>query len=197
MPPMNKSPGMRKWVTRCAVAAALIPIVLLVVRHQLRLLGIQVGKPLPPGKVRPQLVNAGDTAVLLAPDGSLWAWGGTYSSLTNMFPLPAFSQVPLRVGTDTDWAQLACGTDHTLALKSDGSLWGWGGNQRGQIGQPNPALHHGTATRIGKETNWTQICACHYHSLALKNDVSLWAWGLNSMGQLGDGTVNNLSLIHI
>jgi hypothetical protein len=54
---------MRKWLTRCAVAAALILIVLLAVEYQLRPLGIQVGKPLPPGKVKPQLVNGYDSAV--------------------------------------------------------------------------------------------------------------------------------------
>jgi alpha-tubulin suppressor-like RCC1 family protein len=194
MPPMSKSPSIRKWITRCAAAAALILIVTLVAVHQLHPQGIWMGKPLLPGKVRPQLVNAGDTAELLAPDGSLWAWGGTYSSLTNMFPQPVISQVPLRLGSDTDWTQIACGTEHTVALKNDGSLWAWGANRFGQIGQANVARHYGIPTRIGTETNWTQVCANRYRNLALKNDGSLWAWGLNNSGQLGDGTTQNRSI---
>ena len=95
---------MKKWLTRCAVAAALILIVLLVVL-QSNAPGIRTGKPLPPGKVRPQLVSVPDTAVLLAPDGSLWALAGAFFNLTNVLPQSAISQSPLRLGADSDWAQ--------------------------------------------------------------------------------------------
>src|SRR5580658_8893846 len=73
----QRSPGMRKWLKRCAVAAALILIVLLALVSQSHPPGIWVGKPLPTGKVQPQLAIGIDTAVMLAPDGSLWLWGGT------------------------------------------------------------------------------------------------------------------------
>jgi alpha-tubulin suppressor-like RCC1 family protein len=179
---------MRKWLTRCAVAAALILIVLLAVVHQLHPLGIWMGKPLPPGKVQPQLANEGDAAVLLAPDGSLWAWGGTEFSLKSVFPQPVISQVPRRIGSDSDWSQVAAGRSHTAALKIDGSLWAWGMNDHGQVGQTNVGSKYGTPTRVGTETNWTQICVGLDYSLALKNDGSLWAWGQNGYGQLGDGT---------
>jgi alpha-tubulin suppressor-like RCC1 family protein len=149
---------------------------------------IPMGHPLPPGKVRPQLVNVWDKALLLAPDGSLWAWGGTYSSLTNVFPQPTVSQVPVRIGSDSDWTQVASSVRHTVALKDDGSLWAWGDNGQGQVGQSNLAYRYVAPTRIGTETNWTQICTGSSHSLALKNDGSLWAFGWNDYGQLGDGT---------
>jgi alpha-tubulin suppressor-like RCC1 family protein len=178
---------MRKWLTRCAVAAALIGVVLLVV-SQYHPPGIWMGKPLPLGRVKPQLVSAGDTALLLAPDGSLWAWGGTQRSLTNVLPQPAISQVPLRVGSDTDWIQVAGSMEHTVALKNDGSLWAWGRNDEGEVGQGNFTHSYNTPTRIGTETNWTKISAGMGYSLALKNDGSLWTWGANYMGQLGDGT---------
>ena len=184
---------MRKWLTHGVVAAALILIVLLVVVHQMHPPGIWMGEQLPPGRVQPQLVNAGDTAVLLAPDGSLWAWGGTETSLTNILPRPAMSQVPLRVGSEDDWIQIACGAEHTMALKNDGSLWDWGENDQGEVGQSNLKHHYSPPTRIGTETNWTQICSSLSHSLALKSDGSLWAWGVNNFGQLGDGTTNNES----
>jgi alpha-tubulin suppressor-like RCC1 family protein len=200
---MNKSPGIKKWRTRCAIAAALILIVLLVFEHQLHAPGIRMGKPLPQGKVRPQLVNAGDIALLLAPDGSLWAWGGTQSKLAwngtgsrlmGVFPQPSISEVPLRVGADSDWTQVASGGSYTVALKSDGSLWAWGWNGEGEVGQANLTNHYGAPTRIGRETNWTQICAGVAHTVALKIDGSLWAWGFNNRGQLGDGTTNNISV---
>jgi alpha-tubulin suppressor-like RCC1 family protein len=185
---------MKKCLTRCAVAAALILIALLVMVLQPNAPGIQMGKPLPPGKVEPQLVNAGDMALLLAPDGSLWAWGETYLNLTNLLPQPVISQFPQRIGSAKDWTQVAGGWWHTVALKDDGSLWAWGWNGQGVVGQANLTNHYGTPTRIGDETNWTQVCAGYGHSLALKKDGSLWAWGFNCYGQLGDGTTNNRSI---
>jgi len=186
---------MKKWLTRCAVAATLIFVALLVVvMRQSNAPGIQTGQPLPPGKVRPQLANGSDVAVLLAPDGSLWAWGGSAGSLTNILPQPAISQVPRRIGSDSDWTHVAVGNGHAVALKNNGSLWAWGMNGRGQVGQANFTNRYGTPTRIGAETNWTQVCAGKFHSLALKNDGSLWAWGDNAFSQLGDGTTNNRSV---
>jgi alpha-tubulin suppressor-like RCC1 family protein len=83
---------------------------------------------------------------------------------------------------------------HVVALKNDGSLWAWGFNDQGQVGQGNRTNYIATPTRIGTETNWTQICANFTHSLALKNDGSLWAWGGNGTGELGDGTTNNRAI---
>jgi alpha-tubulin suppressor-like RCC1 family protein len=158
---------MRKWVTRCAVAAALIGIVLLVGVSQYHPPGIWMGKPLPAGKVRPQLVNAGFYDMLLAPDGSLWAWGGLLGQgvPAGLSPTDSFSRIPHRVGSDSNWRQLACCQFRQVALKDDGSLWTWGFKQT----SPNP-------TRIGTETNWSQICADYGRILCLKTDGSLWTW---------------------
>ncbi len=209
---------MRRLLTQCALAAAVILILLLIV-HQLKAPPFSVGQALPPGRVRPRLVNTWNTAVLLAPDGSLWAWGGTrlaaasQSSLMNVFPVAGVFQFPQRIGSDSDWPQVSVGIQHTLALKNDGSLWGWGWNGQGEVGATNdspdldftlsgwisqpevrqttPNLRYDTPTRLGTDSHWSQICAGSAHSLALKNDGSLWSWGANRYGQLGDGTTNN------
>jgi alpha-tubulin suppressor-like RCC1 family protein len=188
---------MRKRLTRCAVAAALIGVVLLVVVHQLRAPPISVGRALPPGKVKPQLVNAFNKAVLIAPDGSLWAWGGRERmenggwSFARVLPNTADLQVPQRIGSETNWTQVSEAFQSTVALKRDGSLWHWGW----WPGQPTPfPLKFVTIpTRIGSETNWSQVCGSA-HNLALKNDGSLWAWGFNNYGQIGDGTTNDASV---
>ena len=183
---------MRKWLTRCAVAAALIGTVLLAVLHQLQTPPNSVGRALPQGKVKPQLVSEEDTAVLLAPDGSLWAWGGTGDGLLGVFPQPEILEVPRRIGSDSDWSQVSAALQHTVALKCDGSLWAWGTNRFGEAGQGNlTKRNYATPTRIGSETNWTQICSGFNHNLALKNDGSAWAWGLNTDGVLGTGTTND------
>jgi alpha-tubulin suppressor-like RCC1 family protein len=90
-------------------------------------------------------------------------------------------------------AKVAAGSDHSLFLKSDGSLWAMGNNNFGQLGD-------GTADNDNYNTNFpeqivasnvTAIAAGGYHSLFLKSDGSLWAMGNNNFGQLGDGTTDN------
>ena len=168
---------MKKWLTRCAVAAALILIVLLAVQHSLQTAGMWVGKALPTGNVRPQLavIEGVGEAWLLAPDGSLWGWGK--SSPACGFALTA---IPRRFGSDTNWLKLATSRVQAVGLKDDGSLWGWGLTQQLTNGD------YSTPTRIGTATNWVQAAAGVRECLALKNDGSLWAWGYNDMGAIGD-----------
>ncbi|OXB94733.1 RCC1 domain-containing protein [Parageobacillus galactosidasius] len=128
--------------------------------------------------------------VAIKNDGSLWAWGHNSSgqlgdgTTTN-------KATPTRIGTDTDWKQVACGQYHTVAIKNDGSLWAWGYNNYGQLGDGTTTTHRSTPTKIGTNTNWKQVAAGGNHTIAIKNDGSLWAWGYNYYGQLGDGTTVN------
>jgi alpha-tubulin suppressor-like RCC1 family protein len=185
---------MKKRLTAFGVVAGMIFLAVLAA-DQVHGPGIWTGTPLPPGKVTPQFVCDSDSVVLLAPDGSLWAWGGAAGfnpySLMNVFPSPASFEVPQWVGSDSDWSRVAGSMTHTVALKRDGSLWAWGLNGVGQVGKGDFRTNYGTPIRIGTETNWSQICAGINRSLAIKNDGSLWGWGYNNYGQLGDGTTNN------
>lgn len=178
----------KKWLTRCATAVALILIALLAILHQLHAPLIPIGKPLPPGKVKPQLACKYNMALLLAPDGSLWAWG---DGLQNVFPPGASLQVPQRVDADSDWSRVAVSRTHIVALKQNGSLWAWGLNRKRQVGPGYMSTNVFKPTRIGVETNWSQIWAGDQKSLALKTDGSLWRWDYNGSGQLGDGRTND------
>jgi alpha-tubulin suppressor-like RCC1 family protein len=156
--------------------------VLLAGMHRRHPPGIWTGQLLPPGKVRPQLVGTWPYAMLLAPDGSLWAWGGSEQSPLppSLSPRDTMLQIPRRIGSDANWTQVACCQDYQVALKNDGSLWTWGFNQSGPI-----------PTRIGTENDWSQICAGGGHNLTLKKDGSLWTWDENERIKLGDGTITN------
>jgi alpha-tubulin suppressor-like RCC1 family protein len=144
-----------------------------------------------------QIVGSGVTAIaaggyhslFLKSDGSLWAMGfnmtgqlgdGTFS--TNS---PYGTNRPEQIVASGVTA-IAAGGNHSLFLKSDGSLWAMGENQNGQLGD-------GTFNNTNRPeqivaSNVTAIAAGNSHSLFLKSDGSLWAMGYNLQGDLGDGT---------
>ena len=88
------------------------------------------------------------------------------------------------------WSQISAGDFHTLAIKTDGTLWAWGYNQFGEVGD-GTIIYKNLPTQIGTDNNWSKITAGANHSLAIKTNGTLWAWGNNSFGQLGDSTNTN------
>ncbi len=93
---------------------------------------------------------------------------------------------PIRIGSTTDWKEVTAGSDHSVALKLDGSLWAWGNNFEGQLGDGTTGPKY-SPVRIDPATDWKEVTAGYFHTFALKTDGSLWAWGSNGYGQLGDG----------
>jgi len=85
---------------------------------------------------------------------------------------------------------LAAGVYHSLALKSDGTVWATGYNDYGSLGD-GTTISHTTPVQVQGLNDVEVIAAGKYHSLALRSDGSVWAWGSNVSGQLGDGTMNN------
>ncbi|NOK38261.1 kelch-like protein [Corallococcus exercitus] len=83
--------------------------------------------------------------------------------------------------------RLAAGYGHTLALKQDGTLWAWGINDEGQLGDGTTTGRR-TPVQVQGLTGVMAVAAGYGHTLALKQDGTLWTWGRNVEGQLGDGT---------
>jgi alpha-tubulin suppressor-like RCC1 family protein len=149
-------------------------------------------------------VAVGDNhSLALRTDGTLWAWGNnSYGQLAdNTFTnrlLPTLVAAPTGAAAGTTWTHIAAGLYHSVGLRSDGSLWTWGYNSFGQLGdasttsssQPVAVVTPGT---VGAGTRWTSIAANDNHTVALRSDGSLWAWGNNSYGQLGDNSIVNRS----
>ncbi|MDO7849815.1 IPT/TIG domain-containing protein [Hymenobacter sp. M29] len=138
-------------------------------------------------------VTAGQShTVALRADGTLWAWGnnsngqlgdGTTTQRTS----------PVQVGTGTNWVSAAAGQSHTVALRADGTLWTWGDNTAGQLGNGSSSATVNTLVpvQVGQATSWVSVTAGYFHTLAVRADGTLWAWGNNNNGQLGINSTTN------
>jgi alpha-tubulin suppressor-like RCC1 family protein len=137
-------------------------------------------------------VAAGDSHnVAIKTDGSLWAWGfNQYGQCGLGYVTPVLVTAPQRVGGENDWTSVSAGYDWSLAIKSDGSLWVWGRNLEGYLGlgDSGDETNRNVPTRLGAANDWAAVACGFSHSVAIKADGSLWAWGANWGGQLGDGT---------
>ena len=98
--------------------------------------------------------------------------------------------MPTQIGTGSNWLKIGGGYKSSIAIKNDGTLWTWGNNASGQLGD-GTTINTTTPAQIGTATNWTEIDGGEGYNLALKSDGTLWAWGSNTYGQLGDGTTIN------
>jgi alpha-tubulin suppressor-like RCC1 family protein len=121
-------------------------------------------------------------------DGTLWLWGlnsngqlGDNTSADRYFPVQT-------VSGGTNWKQVACELIHTAAIKTDGTLWLWGNNDYGNLGDNTTIRKSSPVQTIALGTNWKQVTCGSYHSAAIKTDGTLWLWGRNDVGQLGDNT---------
>jgi alpha-tubulin suppressor-like RCC1 family protein len=139
-------------------------------------------------------IAAGDAhSVAVKGDGTVWAWGSNVGGqLGDGTTTDRLS--PVQVSSLSGTATVAAGRFHNLALKDDGTVWAWGDDQFGQLGeaaelQPGPSEAQLGPLQVGGLTGVTKIAAGLTHSLALKSDGTLWAWGDNSVGELGDGQV--------
>lgn len=123
-------------------------------------------------------------------DGTLWVWGSnTYFQLGNN--TEALSTYPRQVSELSGITTFTGGFQHSLALKNDGTVWTWGNNSAGQLG--NGAIDSSSSyvyqpTMVQGLSGVIALTGGGTHTLAVKNDGSVWAWGYNLYGQLGNGT---------
>ena len=139
-------------------------------------------------------IASGDNhSLALKSDGSAWAWGNNpYGQLGNNSTTD--SHVPVPISSLTGVAAIAAGGGtHSMALKSDGSVWSWGLNSRGELGNNSTANSSVPVAvpGLGAGTGVTAIAAGSSHSMALKSDGSVWAWGYNQYGQLGNNSTTD------
>ncbi|MCL1926250.1 MAG: CPBP family glutamic-type intramembrane protease [Syntrophorhabdaceae bacterium] len=132
-------------------------------------------------------VSAGGSySMAIKTDGTLWAWGGNSDAALGdgtkeniLTPVKIMDSV----------AYVSAGSNHTLAIKTDGSLWAWGRNFEGQLGDDTGGSLGKTQLEPVKIMDSVAgVSAGFDHTVAIKTDGGLWAWGDNDHGQLCDGT---------
>ena len=121
-------------------------------------------------------------------DGTLWTWGRNQAGALGIINTTNYSS-PKQVGALTNWLRTAANgyTGFTLAIKTDGTLWSWGGNNYGQQGRGNTSQTE-SPNQVGALTNWsTVVASIGNFVIATKTDGTLWSWGRNVDGALGLG----------
>lgn len=145
---------------------------------------------------RPQNIGSGFSkvamgythALALAQDGSVWTWGwqnlsGQLGRTVQTTTSGSDAQTPVQVMTGA--AQVAAGLYSSYVLKTDGTLWAWGSNDKGQLGDGSTTSRFAPVQIPGL---YTTISAGDNHVAAMKANGTLWTWGHNNFGQLADGT---------
>ena len=129
-------------------------------------------------------MNTSRGAGAIKTDGTLWMWGdgGTGSNgQNNLTQYSSPVQVP---GT---WSYFENAGEGVAGRKTDGTLWAWGGNDKGNLGQNDGVANNrrSSPVQIGSDTNWDRISMSGNTSMATKTDGTLWTWGFNNAGALG------------
>lgn len=137
-------------------------------------------------------VDGGESHTLaVKADGTLWAAGWNFSyqlGKTIDTPCPPNSIVSycsddfIKVNNEIDWAAVAVGANHSIALKQDGTLWAWGANNQGQLGLGGTSVSE-PPTRIGTANDWATIAAGWDHSLATNTSDAVFLWGSRAHGE--------------
>ena len=134
-----------------------------------------------------KITASGDTAFAIDNNGNVWVWGsnkyGKFGNGTN----ESGSNIPVKINNISNVISLSSVSDHVIALKNDGTVWGWGNNGYGQLGIGSTENHY-VPTQITDLENIKRIDTGGGYSVALKEDGTVWTWGNNYFGQLGNGT---------
>lgn len=99
-----------------------------------------------------------------------------------------------QIGTDSNWEKLALGWHHVLGIKTDGTLWAWGRNDEGQLGQGDTTEQH-SPVQVGSSSNWVAVAAGANNSFAINSLGELYSWGDDLSGSLGRGGTAGTSTV--
>ena len=132
------------------------------------------------------------SAAIIKSDGTLWAWGSNSSGNLGQNNRTEYSS-PIQI-PGTNWATAGSGNGgNFLAVKTDGTLWSWGNNSKGQLGLNQSTGNYSSPVQV-PGTTWSKVTTGREgETLATKTDGTLWSWGNNENGELGQNNRTNYS----
>ena len=130
----------------------------------------------------------GDICLAVKTDGTLWSWGNNDDGQLGDSTVIRRSS-PIQVGALTTWSNTSPGVSHVAATQTNGTLWTWGGNTRGNLGINTSSGSRSSPVQVGSLTTWSQVSAGSTLTMAMKTDTTLWTFGYNAQGQLGENSV--------
>lgn len=123
-------------------------------------------------------------------DGTLWGIGNNFYGQLGLSHSPTPVAEWTQIGTDSDWLMAACGSDHSILIREDGTLWAAGHNNRGQLGLGDNT-DRDVFTQVGVEIGWKYVACGSDFSMAIDADNHIRSTGRNVCGQLGLNDLNN------
>jgi alpha-tubulin suppressor-like RCC1 family protein len=132
-------------------------------------------------------------AAAIKTDGTLWLWGDGFCGQLGNNAVTDRSSPVQTVSGGTNWKQVSAGANHAAAIKTDGTLWLWGGGGSGQLGNNAVTDRSSPVQTISGGTNWKQVNVALNATAAIKTDGTLWLWGVGTSGQLGNNAITDRS----
>jgi alpha-tubulin suppressor-like RCC1 family protein len=134
-------------------------------------------------------VSAMNHTAAIRTDGTLWTWGNGGSGRLGDNTIVDKSSPVSVVGGFTDWCRVSVGGYHTAAVRSNSTLWTWGCNAAGQLGDGTIVSKSSPISVVGGFLDWHQVSAGFCHTAAIRANGTLWTWGCSTEGRLGDNTI--------
>lgn len=136
-----------------------------------------------------------DSSYAIRSDGTAWSWGNNADAQLGLGQsnMPAYASTPVQIPGLASVQSIAAGNSHAVALKKDGTVWAWGSNSNGQTGMGtpgNPSWAY-SPSQVAGLSGVIQVSAGGASTVVLKSDYSLYAFGGNMYGQIGNGMMIN------
>lgn len=125
--------------------------------------------------------------IAIKDSGTLWGWGSNSNGRLSLGDVINRSSPTQEITSSENWLSVSAWSNHASGVKSSGEIWSWGSGANGRLGNNCTLNTSSPVQEFSSSTNWCMVSAGGYSTHAIKSDGSLWSWGANFSSQLGNG----------